>query len=514
MNKMENIRKTTGLFSLILLLALSVSCQNFFWSHTGGTIPDPPDISCVEYGYLYNWYAVDDSRELTSSDTWYIPLYSEVLALETYLGGATVSGGKIKETGFTYWNEPNTGATNEVGFNARGSGKRSGTGVFSSLKTGFGIGCGDLSGSLWRVRGMANNTGTNASGVGDNKDAGWSIRLVSDATGVADGTTTVYEGTDGKIYMAVAINQLYWLTENLAETLYRNGDPIPTVEDNTTWANLTTGAKCAYDNNYSYVGCDEEFSCIRVTQLAYNNDSLDLSTQIAATSPRGISFSNDGSKMYIGDIAPDSIYQFTLSTAWDITTATYDNKSFYFYRNFDIQFNNDGTKMYLLNQTYEIFEYALSSAWDISTASVLDTTSGFLNALFFQFSPDGERMWTNNSTSDYLLQWDLSVAWDVSTATYNGVSEPNSSEDGFMYASIFSYNCGDVLWLFGDAYDKIYEYSVNTAFDITDMIYTGNTFDLSIFNTRSRAADINLAEDRIYFLGLDNGILYQLDIER
>ena len=200
---------------------------------------------------LYNWYAVDDTRELTSSDTWTVPLHSEVLALESYLGGATVSGGKIKETGLTYWESPNTGATNEVGFNARGSGKRSGTGTFSSFKTGFGIGCGDLSGSLWRVRSMAGYNTVTATGVGDNKDAGWSIRLVADATGVADGTTTTYTGNDGRVYLAVAINGQYWLAENLAETKYRNGDIIPEVTDNTEWGNLTTGALCAYNNDWS-----------------------------------------------------------------------------------------------------------------------------------------------------------------------------------------------------------------------------------------------------------------------
>ena len=39
------------------------------------------------------------------------------------------------------------------------------------------------------------------------------------------------------------------MAENLKVTHYRNGDDIPNVTDNSTWANLTTGACCNYDNN-------------------------------------------------------------------------------------------------------------------------------------------------------------------------------------------------------------------------------------------------------------------------
>lgn len=40
-----------------------------------------------------------------------------------------------------------------------------------------------------------------------------------------------------------------WMTQNLAVSTYRNGDPIPEVTDPTQWASLTTGAWCYYNNN-------------------------------------------------------------------------------------------------------------------------------------------------------------------------------------------------------------------------------------------------------------------------
>ena len=68
-----------------------------------------------KYGKLYNWYAVNDPRGLTPSG-WHVPSNSEWATLDTYLGGHTVAGAKMKESGTLNWISPNTGATNESGF--------------------------------------------------------------------------------------------------------------------------------------------------------------------------------------------------------------------------------------------------------------------------------------------------------------------------------------------------------------------------------------------------------------
>jgi hypothetical protein len=46
------------------------------------------------------------------------------------LGGESVAGGKLKETGTSHWESPNTGATNESGFTALPSGYRNFAGAF------------------------------------------------------------------------------------------------------------------------------------------------------------------------------------------------------------------------------------------------------------------------------------------------------------------------------------------------------------------------------------------------
>ncbi len=73
------------------------------------------------YGVLYNWTAAMDA----CPDGWHLPSDAEWTELTDYLGGTSVAGGKLKETGTTHWNTPNTGATNETGFTALPGGNRS-----------------------------------------------------------------------------------------------------------------------------------------------------------------------------------------------------------------------------------------------------------------------------------------------------------------------------------------------------------------------------------------------------
>jgi uncharacterized protein (TIGR02145 family) len=80
-------------------------------------------------GYLYNWEAANKGCPLG----WHLPSESEWLVLIEYLGGESIAGAKLRETGLTYWRYPNTQATNEFGFNARPGGERWGNGTFEEV---------------------------------------------------------------------------------------------------------------------------------------------------------------------------------------------------------------------------------------------------------------------------------------------------------------------------------------------------------------------------------------------
>ena len=85
------------------------------------------------YGKLYNWYAVKTGK--LAPKGWHVPSDAEWTELTNYLGGTSVAGGKLKETGTTHWASPNTGATNETGFTALPGGTRYSSGAFDDIGT-------------------------------------------------------------------------------------------------------------------------------------------------------------------------------------------------------------------------------------------------------------------------------------------------------------------------------------------------------------------------------------------
>ena len=75
------------------------------------------------YGAIYNFYTATDSRSICPLG-WHIPTVEEWTTLINYLGGESVAGGKIKESGTAHWVSPNTGATNSSGFRGLPGGSR------------------------------------------------------------------------------------------------------------------------------------------------------------------------------------------------------------------------------------------------------------------------------------------------------------------------------------------------------------------------------------------------------
>jgi len=235
------------------------------------TPPEPePVYTDIKYGSLYNWFSATDVRGIANGD-FDVPTRDEWAALIQHINpaidpvldftGYTNIGGYLKENTSTYWDSPNTGASNIYGFNGRGVGIRNLTGTFSFEKSQTYIHSKTLysaTRNYYIVLNKDNSEITISLTVNINAlKQGNSIRLVRPATEsdpIGDGSPCApYIGNDGKVYRTVRIGTQVWTADNLAETKFANGDTIPTVTDNGEWAALTTGARCAYDNDESNV---------------------------------------------------------------------------------------------------------------------------------------------------------------------------------------------------------------------------------------------------------------------
>jgi sugar lactone lactonase YvrE len=241
----------------------------------------------------------------------------------------------------------------------------------------------------------------------------------------------------------------------------------------------------------------------------YSLGAFDFSTQ--ETDPTGIFIKPDGTKMYILGNAGNDVNEYNLSTAWATSTASYVQS---FSVNTqeatpeDIFFKPDGTKMYVLGSNGDdINEYSLSTAWDISTASyvqVFSVASQETNPTGIFFKPDGTKMYICGSTGDDVNEYNLSTAWDISTASYSQNFDV-SNEDFFPHSVSFKPD-GTKMFIGGTNDDDVNEYNLSTAWDISTASYVQN-FSIKLQEPDSRGLFFKDDGSKMYLIGNQNSTL-------
>ena len=223
---------------------------------------------------------------------------------------------------------------------------------------------------------------------------------------------------------------------------------------------------------------------------SYDSKSFDAAAQ--DTSAMGLFIKPDGTKFYQVGADNDTVYQYSMSTAWDISTASYDSKSFSVTSQdttpYGVFFKSDGLTMYVLGRVNgSIYQYTLSTAWDVSTASYASKSLSLtgqvalpVTGLFF--SSDGTFCYAmdSSSTSSDIYQYTLSTAWDVSTGSY--ASKTFAIDDGLVASLFFSVD-GTKVFYNNYSDDRVEELSLSTAWDISTASKTGVTLDVSSQST-------------------------------
>ena len=194
--------------------------------------------------------------------------------------------------------------------------------------------------------------------------------------------------------------------------------------------------------------------------------------------PRGVFVGSSGTKMYITGETGDGVDQYSLSTAWDPSTASHD----YFYDAStltpkDLFFSSDGTKLYVLDDFWDrVYQYTLSTAWDLSGGvssstyfTLTGTTSQISNPTGLTFSSDGVYMYVMSSYLRYLNRYTLSTPWDVTSAygriysnfPANAITNTGQetgiaiSDDGARFVIVHVHS------------DVILEYTFSTPYDVS-----------------------------------------------
>ena len=185
------------------------------------------------------------------------------------------------------------------------------------------------------------------------------------------------------------------------------------------------------------VGSDSDAVNEYVMSTAFDVSAAEFvdSTPVSSrqTFPSGMAFSNDGTRMFVVGIVSDAIYEHALSAAFDVSAVASVTERF------DVSpqdnnpsgmaFSNDGTKMFVIGGEHDsVYEYALSAAFDVSTAEFVSppfsVTSQDITPTGMAFSNDGAKMFIIGINSDAVNEYALSSVYPI-TVTGLGNNPPS-----------------------------------------------------------------------------------------
>jgi uncharacterized protein (TIGR02145 family) len=261
-----------------------------------------------KFGYLYNWYVASSPK--IAPNGWHVPSAAEISDLITYLGGNIDAGPKVRDSNDIYWLIPNAG-NNSSKFSLRGSGNRDNSGAFTYFKEITNVWASTqinatlaYCGNIW----WDYSTSFSITGIG--KKFGNIIRFIKDNDSWTDGETIT--DIEGNIYPTVKIGNQVWMAANYICTKFNDGSDIPNITNNITWANSTTGAYCAYNNDITNVYESIQYVTIssKSTQNFISESYIANSVQVNPITINHIIFQCDNSKQSLNPLKE------VLNTMW------------------------------------------------------------------------------------------------------------------------------------------------------------------------------------------------------
>ena len=243
------------------------------------------------------------------------------------------------------------------------------------------------------------------------------------------------------------------------------------------------------------------------------DDSESIATETAA--PTGCTFSLHGTQAFIIDNANQTVDQYALGTAFDLSTLSYvKSKALEDADPWGIYFRTDGERMYVtgLDSGY-IRRYDLSTPYDVATAvywNARNVTVEDTGPRGVTFVPNGLRMLMSGSQNDNIYQWDLTVAWDVTTATM--VHSEDVLADGLPGPAELTFiDNGNKILVLDIGGNDVTQYSLPNAWDITGMTLDSAKL-LTTQDTAMYGLYVDYFDNYMFTAGATNSSIYKYDI--
>jgi hypothetical protein len=252
----------------------------------------------------------------------------------------------------------------------------------------------------------------------------------------------------------------------------------------------------------------DSFDRTDVSLSTYANDSFSIAED---ATPSGFCFANGGYKMYVAGGTSYAIYQYTLTTPYGLSTASYDSvfKTVTTQDSAptDVKLSADGTKMLVLGDEFNgVHEYDLASPFEIAGATYVDSMSVATqetNPLSFHWKPDGTEVYVTGTSSDDVHQYTLGTAWDVSTGGFTRTYDPGITDP----TTVTFNDRGTSMFLMPAATDVLSQWDLGTAWDISTASTAGHSVDMSTEDATPLA--VVLESNHLFMLGTTTSDIFR-----
>ena len=246
--------------------------------------------------------------------------------------------------------------------------------------------------------------------------------------------------------------------------------------------------------------------------------------------PTGVQFNPDGTRMYVSGVSGNWILQYSLDTPFDVSSVNNDLAGQIC--NFggsiandgaNFEFNSDGTKIFLVDRTDETIEqFKLTTAYDISTCVHEDEiTLGITTLADIAFSRDGMKLFAydqdgGGKNAVYAVeQYSLSSPYNLTNATLvatytgpNGDIRDNIQQ--FAQAMVFNID-GTKMYITGGnttataTNGGVYEFTLSSPFDVSGAITYEGEFDPSAQVGQIAGLTFSANGSKMYITDFTNG---------
>ena len=223
--------------------------------------------------------------------------------------------------------------------------------------------------------------------------------------------------------------------------------------------------------------------------------------------PRSFFIDDSGTRLYLNDFNSNVIEEFTMSTPWDITSSSLLNNVFHIHTGAGIFMKSDGSKVYQTHLTAFIGEANLTTPWNISTKiDAIPYDTGLTVVKGLSIDDSGTRMYVISSEGK-IHEFTMSIPWDITSSSLTESSAVVSSSPRGLFVD----DSGTRIYIIDNSADKILQFELSIAWDLSTMTNILN-FSVDTAENTPNAVFFNNTGRKMYWLGQGNDDIREYNV--